>query len=137
MSSVPEQSSKPSWTELRQQYRRFVQYASVDGRYFALDIATIVIAVLTNTAMIWLMGQPLSMIQAEEYEALVGVLSLFAVVLFVNQASQMGGGWLTNWLCLRFIGRVRNAVMSRLLNLSFPLSLCCVVNQIQLKSLHR
>ena len=116
------QSSKPSWAELRQQYRRFTQYVSPDNRYFTLDVVTIVIAVSTNTAMIWLMGRPLSMIQAGEYEALFGVLSLFAGVLFVNQASQMGGGWLTNWLGLRFIGRVRNAIMSRLFSLSFPVA---------------
>lgn len=114
--------TKPSWAELRRHYRRFVQYTSPDKRYFALDIVTIVIAVLTNTAMIWLMGRPLSLIQAGEYEALIGVLSLFAGVLFVNQAAQMGGGWLTNWLGLRFIGRVRNAIMSRLFSLSFPVA---------------
>ena len=123
MSENPsQQSSKPSWAELRQQYRRFTQYVSPDNRYFTLDVVTIVIAVFTNTAMIWLMGRPLSMIQAGEYEALFGVLSLFAGVLFVNQASQMGGGWLTNWLGLRFIGRVRNAIMSRLFSLSFPVA---------------
>ncbi len=87
-----------------------------------LDIVTIVISVFTNTAMIWLMGQPLSLIQAGEYEALIGVLGLFLGVLLVNQAAQMGGGWLTNWLNLRFIGRVRNAIMSRLLSLSFPVA---------------
>ena len=116
------QSSKPSWAELRQQYSQFTQYVAPDNRYFTLDVVTIVIAVFTNTAMIWLMGRPLSMIQAGEYEALFGVLSLFAGVLFVNQASQMGGGWLTNWLGLRFIGRVRNAIMSRLFSLSFPVA---------------
>jgi len=39
-----QQSPKPSWAELRQQYRRFMQYVSPDRRYFALDIVTIVVA---------------------------------------------------------------------------------------------
>jgi ABC-type multidrug transport system fused ATPase/permease subunit len=114
--------SKPSWVELRQQYRRFVQYAFPDRRYFMLDIVTIIVAVVTNAAMIWLMGRPLSLIQSGDYDALPAVLTLFAFVLLVNQSMQMGGGWLTNWLGLRFIGRVRNAIMSRLLGLSFPVA---------------
>jgi len=68
------------------------------------------------------MGRPLSLIQSGDYDALPAVLGLFAIVLLVNQAMQMGGGWLTNWLNLRFIGRVRNAIMSRLLGLSFPVA---------------
>lgn len=116
------QSAKPSWAELRRQYRRFKQYALPDKRYFALDVVSIIIAVITNTAMIWLMGRPLSLIQSGDYDALPVVLGLFAAVLLVNQAVQMGGGWLTNWLNLRFIGRVRNAIMSRLLHLSFPVA---------------
>lgn len=115
-------STKPGWAALRQQYRRFRQYASPDARYFALDIASIVIAVVTNAAMIWLMGRPLSLVQSGDYAALPMVLMLFALVLLVNQAVQMAGGWLTNWLGLRFIGRARNAIMARLLNLSFPVA---------------
>lgn len=122
MPRVPEQSSKPSWAELRQQYRRFVQYTVPDRRYFALDIISIVVAVITNAAMIWLMGRPLSLIQSGNYDALPTVLGLFALVLLVNQSAQLGGGWLTNWLGLRFIGRVRNAIMSQLFSLSFPVA---------------
>ena len=115
-------STKPSWAELRKYYGRFRKYTSPDRGYFALDIISIVIAVVTNTAMIWLMGRPLSLIQSGQYDELPAVLGLFAFVLLVNQAAQLGGGWLTNWLGLRFIGRVRNAIVSRLLHLSFPIA---------------
>lgn len=115
-------SAKPSWAELRQHYARFHEYAQPDVFYFMLDIASIVVAVITNAAMIWLMGRPLSLIQSGDYEALPAVLGLFALVLLLNQAMQMGGGWLTQWLGLRFIGRVRNAIMARLLGLSFPVA---------------
>jgi ABC-type multidrug transport system fused ATPase/permease subunit len=117
-----QQSSKPSWSELRIRYRRFAQYVLPDRGYFALDIVTIIIAVATNAAMIWLMGRPLSLIQAGDYAALPAVLGLFAAVLLVNQSMQLLGGWLTQWLGLRFIGRVRNAIMSHLLYLSFPVA---------------
>lgn len=117
-----DQSTKPTWGELRQHYSRFREYVRPDAYYFALDIASIIVAVVTNAAMIWLMGRPLSLIQSGNYAALPMVLGLFALVLLVNQAMQMGGGWLTQWLSLRFIGRVRNAIMSQLLNLSFPVA---------------
>jgi ABC-type multidrug transport system fused ATPase/permease subunit len=68
------------------------------------------------------MGRPLSLIQAGDYAALPAVLAGFAIVLFINQCAQLGGGWLTNWLGLRFIGRARNAILSRLLHLSFPVA---------------
>ena len=109
-------------TSLRNSYRRFAEYARPDRRYFWLDVFTIVIAVVTNTAMIWLMGKPLSLIQAGDYAALVPVLGMFAVVLLINQLAQFAGGWLSNWLGLRFIGRVRNAMVERLLYLSFPVA---------------
>lgn len=112
---------KQRWSRLWQQYRRFVPYTRPDRAYFLLDVASIVVAVITNTAMIWLMGRPLSLIQQGQYEALAGVLGIFAVVLLVNQAAQLGGGWLTNWLTVSFIRRSRNAVMARVLALSFPL----------------
>ncbi|HEC19067.1 MAG TPA: ABC transporter ATP-binding protein [Gammaproteobacteria bacterium] len=119
---MTEQSTKPSWVQLRRYYARFRQYLRPDTRYFALDVASIIVAVATNTAMIWLMGQPLSLIQAGDYDGLTTVLVVFAGVLLLNQAMQMGGGWLTGWLMLRFIGRARNAIVSRLLNLSFPVA---------------
>ncbi len=115
-------STKPGWGKLRQYYGRFRKYTRPDGGYFTLDIISIVIAVITNTAMIWFMGQPLSLIQSGQYDQLPMILGLFTFVLLVNQAAQLGGGWLTNWLGLRFIGRVRNAIVSRLLYLSFPVA---------------
>ena len=110
------------WHTLRRSYARFLEYAAPDSRYFWLDVVTIVIAVLTNTLMIWLMGSPLSLIQAGDYSALADVLGLFAVVLLINQAVQFAGGWLTNWLELHFIGRLRNAMLERLFALSFPVA---------------
>jgi len=103
-------------------YKRFLVYARPDRFQFSLDAFTIVIAVITNTAMIWLMGLPLSLIQSGEFDELGRVLLAFGVVIVINQLSQVTGGWLTNGLILRFIGRVRNSVMENLLRLSFPVA---------------
>ena len=103
-------------------YKRFMVYARPDRFRFGLDVFTIVIAVVTNTAMIWLMGMPLSLIQAGEFDELGRVLLAFGVVIVVNQISQVTGGWLTNGLTLRFIGRARNRVMEQILKVSFPVA---------------
>jgi len=94
------------WQSLRLSYQRFAEFARPDRRYFCLNVLAIVVAVVTNTAMIWLMGLPLSLVQLGNYDALLGVLGAFAVVLLINQVAQFTGGLLGNWLELRFIGRV-------------------------------
>lgn len=110
------------WQSLRLSYQRFAEFARPDRRYFCLNVLAIVVAVVTNTAMIWLMGLPLSLVQLGNYDALLGVLGAFAVVLLINQVAQFTGGLLGNWLELRFIGRVRNALMTQLFSLSFPVA---------------
>lgn len=113
-------TAKPSLATVLKTYRRFLVYTQPDRSRFILDIFTVVIAVTTNTAMIWLMGMPLSLIQAGEYDQLVQVLIIFAAVIIINQLSQVIGGWITNGLMLRFTGRMRNHVMKQMLRLSFP-----------------
>ena len=115
-------STKHSLRSALNTYKRFLVYARPDRFRFGLDVFTIVIAVITNTAMIWLMGMPLSLIQVGEFDELGRVLLAFGVVIVVNQISQVTGGWLTNGLIFRFIGRVRNRVMEQLLKVSFPVA---------------
>jgi len=113
-------NKKHSLRNVLSTYKRFLVYAQPDRTRFSLDVFTIIIAVITNTAMIWLMGMPLSLIQSGEFEQLGQVLLAFGIVIIINQLSQVTGGWLTNGLILRFTGRVRNQLMERLLKLSFP-----------------
>ncbi len=108
--------------EMRDSYRRFSLYARPDRGLFLWDIVSIIVAVVTNAAMIWLMGQPLSLIQAGDFASLPSLLALFAGVLLVNQAAQMLGGWLTSRMALNYVGRLRKALMSRLFVLSYPVA---------------
>lgn len=118
---MTDEVTTPSWSQTWQRYRRFAPYIRPDGYYFLLDVITIVFAVITNTVMIYLIGQPLTLIQQGNYDSLPMVLGVFAVVLLLNQAVQYAGAWLTNWLTVNFIGRTRNGIMTRVLQLSFPL----------------
>ncbi|MDH5219498.1 MAG: ABC transporter ATP-binding protein/permease, partial [Gammaproteobacteria bacterium] len=101
-------------------YKHFLIYAQGDRSRFYLDLFTVLGAVITNTAMIWLMGKPLSLIQQGQYDELTLVIIMFVIVVLINQSMQYTGGWLTKWLGLQFIGRTRNALLTRLLYLSFP-----------------
>jgi len=111
---------RPSWKQVWKHYQRFLLYTRPDNGYFLLDVVTIFLAVATNTAMIYLIGQPLTLIQQGNFDVLPAVLGSFAVVLLINQLVQYTGGRLTNWLTVSFIGRARNSIMSRILMLSFP-----------------
>ncbi|NOX43288.1 MAG: ABC transporter ATP-binding protein [Gammaproteobacteria bacterium] len=113
---------KSSFSDLWPTYKRFIRFVKPDTRLLALDYLTIVIAVATNTAMIWLIGKPFNLLQNEQYDQVFSILILFAVVVLVNQSAQFFGGLLTNAVGLRSIGRLRNAILDRILFLSFPVA---------------
>ena len=101
-------------------YRRFAPFVAPDILAVLADAFTIVIAVITNTLMIWLIGLPFDLVQKGQFDEVMQVLFWFAVVIVINQAMQLIGSWLTQWLGLRSIGRIRNALIGSLVQVSFP-----------------
>lgn len=101
-------------------YRRFTPFIAPDLLAVLADAFTIVVAVITNALMIWLIGMPFDLVQKGQFDQVMQVLFWFAVVIVINQAMQLIGGWLTQWLGLRSIGRIRNALIDRLVQISFP-----------------
>lgn len=101
-------------------YRRFAPFVAPDILAVLADAFTIVIAVITNTLMIWLIGLPFDLVQKGQFDEVMQVLFWFAVVIVINQAMQLIGSWLTQWLGLRSIGRIRNALIGSLVQISFP-----------------
>ncbi len=114
--------NKKSFSDLWPTYKRFIPYVKPDSSLIWLDYLMIIIAVATNTAMIWLIGKPFNLLQNEEYELVANALILFAIVVLINQLVQFTGGLLTNKIGLRSIGRLRNAIIARTLFLSFPVA---------------
>ena len=114
--------NKNAFSDLWPTYKRFIPYVKPDSGLIWLDYLMIVIAVATNTAMIWLIGKPFNLLQNEEYELVANTLFMFAGVVLINQLVQFAGGLLTNKIGLRSIGRLRNAVIARALYLSFPVA---------------
>ncbi|WP_455203463.1 ABC transporter ATP-binding protein [Kaarinaea lacus] len=101
-------------------YRPYLKYVKPDWPLMVLDYFTIFIAVVTNTLMIWLIGKPFNLLQQGKYEQVIEALVLFGIVVLINQLFQLWGGLLTNKISYRIIGRMRNAVLERILFLSFP-----------------
>ncbi len=101
-------------------YRRFAPFVAPDILAVLADAFTIVIAVITNTLMIWLIGLPFDLVQKGQFDEVMQVLVWFAVVIVINQAMQLVGSWLTQWLGLSSIGRIRNALIASLVQVSFP-----------------
>lgn len=112
---------KKSFRAIWPSYKPFLQYLKPDWALMGLDYLSIVIAVITNTAMIWLIGKPFTLLQQSKYDEVVSSLLLFAVVVVINQLAQLAGGLLSNYIGFRTIGRMRNAILERSLFLSFPI----------------
>ncbi len=117
---MPNTISSNAILELWKTYRRFVSYVAPDILGVVADALTILVAIITNTLMIWLIGLPFDLVQKGDYDQVMQVLFWFAVVIMINQTMQLIGAWLTQWLGLRSIGRIRSAVLGRLVHLSFP-----------------
>ena len=113
---------KHHFLEIWLTYRRFLGYIRPDALYIGLAYLTIIIVVITNTAMIWLIGMPFNLLQQGRYDAITNALLVFAAVVVVNQMGQMVGGILTQGVGLRAIGRMRNAILEKNLSLSFPVA---------------
>lgn len=115
-----DQHTKKSFRAVWPAYQPFLKYLKPDWPLMGLDYLSIVIAVITNTAMIWLIGEPFTLLQQSRYDEVVSALMLFAAVVVVNQATQLVGGLLSNYIGYRTIGRIRNDILERALYLSFP-----------------
>jgi len=113
---------KSTFSDLWPTYKRFISYVKPDKSLLALDCITILIVVASNTAMIWLIGAPFNLLYNEQYDKLNTVLILFAIVIIINQAAQFIGGLLTGAIGLRSVGRLRNAILDKVLYLSFPVA---------------
>jgi ATP-binding cassette subfamily B protein len=104
---------------VRSVYGRFFHYGREDRFYFALVVIAIIGVTVTNTAMIWLLGEPINLIQSGHFEEIYSLLLILVLVLLLNQGLQLASQMTSNWLALRYIGRLRCAVLDQLYVMSF------------------
>lgn len=101
-------------------FRHFSPYASSDKYYYVCVIAAIVALTISNTVLIWLLGMPVTLLQSADYGQLQTVLMYLVAVIIFNQLLHLFLHVSMNWLVLRFIGRVRNYLLTNTLRISFP-----------------
>ena len=103
-----------------QVYRRFLPYARPDAKFAVLVVAAILGLTITNTAMVWLIGIPFDHLQAGRFDEVKAVLLWLVLIVVINQSFHIASALLANWLGLRFIGRVRQAGIAKLFEVSAP-----------------
>lgn len=115
-------STYPSSQVLWSAYKRFFQYVRTD--LWLLAVAGIIVLgiTVTNTIMIWLLGQPFDMLQKGQFEELGYILLALIGVILLNQSCHFGAIFFMGWLGMRFSGRLRNALFNHLLTLSYSVT---------------
>ena len=101
-------------------YNRFRSHLNPVFGLYLLNALTIILAVASNTVMIWLIGKPFTLMHEGNYDAVYQVLFLIVLVIVFNQVNQIGGAHLSRWINLRFAGRIRNALFNRVLSMAYP-----------------
>ena len=101
-------------------YRRFAAYLRGDRALMAGAVAVMLGIALTNSVMIWLIGQPVDLLYKGQYDSVRDILLIFAAIVLVNQALHFAAIVLNGRLGLRFIGRVREAMLASCLTASAP-----------------
>lgn len=107
-------------TQFWPQYRRFMPYAHDDRRYIVLAVIAIFGLTVTNTMMVWLIGRPLDLLQTGDFEAMKQVLMWLILIVAINQLFHFAAAMLSNWVGLRFVGRLRRGALEHLLRVSIP-----------------
>lgn len=121
MSDTPQQGETVvQRSQFWQVFRHFLPYARADVVFVSLVIGTIVGLTVTNTAMVWLIGLPFDHLQAGRFDQVKSVLLWLILVVVINQGFHFSSTLMGNWLGLRFVGRLRQAALRHLFDVSAP-----------------
>ena len=107
-------------SDFRQTYQRFFAYARPDVGYLALALMAIIALTATNAVMVWLIGVPFDHLHEGRFDAVKEVLLWLVLLVVLNQLLHLVSTVMANWLGLRFVGRLRQALLGRLLHVSVP-----------------
>ncbi len=100
--------------------RPFLVFLTGERRAFAWAAFWVVAVVASNAVLILLAGYPFQLLAEGDIAGLGAVLAAFAGVVLLNQGVHAAATLNANALGLRFVGRVRNRALQRLLEAGFP-----------------
>lgn len=90
-------------------------------RLFLLLLLIVFIAV-SNTGLMWLLGQPINLLNAGKFDALYQLLGLIGLLIFFKFAAHFSYQSLTQDVGLRLILQIRASLMRHLIQVSFPVA---------------
>ena len=103
-------------------YKTFYQFLKADKKQFAGLFLVILGVASTNTLMIWLLGLPFDYLAKEQFSELPQVLLLLFFVILLNQTFHFFSIYRANIVALRFVGRLRIALLSHIMNLPYVMT---------------
>lgn len=109
---------RPLWGMLR----RFFKFTSVDRWWVLLTGMLVIATTIGNTIMIWLLGKPFNLLQQGDFDAIARILLWFVLLILVNFVLSASMTILSAWIGMRYIGRLRNTLFTRILTLSYPVA---------------
>jgi len=98
----------------------FLPQMKEDRAWFPLAALTVSGIAVTNTVLLHLLSQPIDLIIQQNFSALTNVLLWLVMWVVINQLFHFSASLLTSRLGLKFVGRVRQRVVSHLLSISWP-----------------
>ncbi len=101
-------------------FRNYFRHVQDDRRRFLLMLFLVLGVVASNTAMIWYVGVPFGQIQQGHFSAVGTTILVLVAIAVVNQLFHFSSLTLVNWLGLRYVGRLRKAVIQQLMWLEYP-----------------
>ena len=103
-------------------YKTFYQFLKSDRNQFVALFLIILGVASSNTLMIWLLGQPFDYLAKENFDGLAEILFILFLVIVINQSLHFLTTYRSNVVALRFVGRLRTTLLSRILNLPYILT---------------
>ncbi len=105
-----------------QSIRRFVSpYLKPDSPRITLMCALLVAITVANTALIWMLGAAINHLTNSAFEQLTQALIWLAGIVIVNQLLQFIYFYSFQAVYLRFVARIRKAMLLHIMQYSFPI----------------
>lgn len=109
-----------SWQ--RRIIRYFTPFVKEDRTTQVLLSLLSLVTVATNALLIWNLGKAVTLISKASFDQLDSVLFLIAGIVLCNQIFKFIYAYHFQRMSLRFIDRVRGQLLSRIMQLSFPIN---------------
>ncbi|MGD8560028.1 MAG: ABC transporter ATP-binding protein [Gammaproteobacteria bacterium] len=97
-------------------------YLRQDNSYILLMCVLLLGITAANTAMIWFLGSAVNHLTGGAFELLTRTLGWLAAIVVINQIMQFIYLYTFQWVYLRFVARIRKAMLLHIMQFSYPIA---------------